>query len=81
MAHFAELDSVGTVLRVIAVNNTELLEDGIESENKGIEFLHSIFGADTLWVQTSYNNSFRGRYAGVGMRYDKSLDEFLPIDV
>lgn len=80
MAHFAELDENNIVLQVIVVNNEELLlEDGTESEIKGIEYLQSIFGSNTTWVQTSYNNSFRGRYAGIGMLYDKDKDIFTNI--
>jgi len=29
-------------------------------------------------VQTSYNGRIRKRFAGVGFRYDPTLDEFLP---
>lgn len=80
MAHFAELDDNNNVIQVIVVNNEELLlEDGTESEDKGVAFIHSILGDNTSWVQTSYNGSFRGRYAGVGMYYDKAQDVFLPI--
>ena len=30
------------------------------------------------WLATSYSNRFRGRYAGLGDRYDPHLDEFVP---
>jgi hypothetical protein len=84
MAHFAQLDQINVVTQVIVVHNNELVaskqttvnEDGsvsvsvIESEDKGIEFCKSLFGADTKWVQTSYNASFRGKYAGIGDTYD-----------
>ena len=30
------------------------------------------------WLATSYSNRFRGRYAGLGDRYDPNLDEFVP---
>jgi hypothetical protein len=55
MATFAELDINNKVLRVIAVHNNELLENGIESEQKGIQFLKSLYGENTIWKQTSYN--------------------------
>jgi hypothetical protein len=29
------------------------------------------------WKQTSYNNNFRGKYAGIGDIYDAELDEFV----
>jgi len=90
MAHFAQLDENNVVLQVITVHNSELVvskqtsvnEDGsiavsvIESEDKGIEFCQSLFGADTRWVQTSYNGSFRGKYAAIGDVYDADAGEF-----
>ena len=75
MAHFAELDSNNIVQRVIVVHNNELLdENGNELEKKGIDFCIQHFGGK--WVQTSYNNNFRTRYAGVGMYYDSIRDSF-----
>lgn len=74
MAHFAELDENNIVTRVIVVDNNELLVDGVESEQKGIEFCVNLFGG--TWIQTSYNNNFRGIFAGIGMTYDPALNEF-----
>jgi hypothetical protein len=79
MAHFAELDETNTVKQVIVVHNNELLdENGIESEQKGIDFCVNLLGGK--WIQTSYNNNFRGRYAGIGMIYDPVNDEFKAIE-
>jgi hypothetical protein len=77
MAHFAKLDANNVVEQVIVVNNAELMEGGEESEAKGIAFCKSLFGADTRWVQTSYNASFRGLYAGIGYTYDAANDVFV----
>ena len=76
MAHFAELDNVSMVKRVLVVNNEVLLKDGVENEQQGIDFLVSLFGG--WWRQTSYNGSFRKNYAGEGMFYDKIVDAFIP---
>lgn len=77
MAHFARIDDQGVVQQVIVVRNEDLLDaDGNESEAVGQAFIASI-GLDGVWIQTSYNNTFRGRYAGVGMVYDVTLDEFI----
>jgi hypothetical protein len=35
-------------------------------------------GLEGTWLQTSYDGSFRGRYANVGSIYDPELDEFDP---
>ena len=78
MAHFAKINSDNIVEQVIVVNNEVLHDDkGIEQESIGVAFCQSLFGADTNWVQTSYNGSFRGRYAGAGMTYDPIKDEFI----
>ena len=29
------------------------------------------------WVQTSYNNNFRGTFAGIGFKYDETADIFI----
>ena len=79
MAHFAQLDKNNIVLQVIVVSNNELIaDDGSESEQKGIEFCQSLFGADTIWKQTSYNKKFRKNYASAGFSYDAVLDAFVP---
>ena len=78
MAHFAELDENNIVQRVLVVNNSNIIDDnGIENEQKGIDFLKNLFGQNTSWVQTSYNNNFRGQYASIGCFYDKEQDVFL----
>ena len=77
MAHFAELDSNNTVLRVIVVNNNNILDsNGQESEEVGINFCKGLFGGE--WKQTSYNANFRKNYAGIGYTYDGVLDAFIP---
>lgn len=75
MAHFAQLDENNIVKQVIVVHNNELLDNGIESEEKGIEFCQSLFGG--TWKQTSYNGSIRKNYAGVGFEYRPDLDAFI----
>jgi hypothetical protein len=76
MAHFAELDENNIVKNVIVVDNHELLdENGIESEQKGIDFCVSHFGG--RWIQTSFNATFRGIYAGIGHTYDEGKDVFI----
>ena len=78
MAHFAKVDANNVVEQVVVVGNEFLLdENGVEQEQLGINFCHSLFGTDTNWRQTSYNGNFRGRYAGIGYVYDATLDEFL----
>ena len=78
MAHFAKLDDTNTVLEVLVVHNNELLVGGIESEEKGIEFLTDWSGGYTNWKQTSYNGRIRKNYAGSGFTFDSIRDAFIP---
>lgn len=78
MAHFAQLDGNNVVTQVIVIHNNELMDNGVESEQKGIDFCKSIYGADTLWVQTSYNGTKRKNFAGPGYTYDPQRDAFIP---
>jgi hypothetical protein len=78
MAHFAKLNENNTVLEILAVNNDVITINGNESETAGIEFLAGLTG-HSKWVQTSYNNSFRKRFATIGGTYNESKDVFLPL--
>jgi hypothetical protein len=78
MAHFAQIGMDNVVLRVDVVRNEDILdENGNESEEMGIQYLKSVHGPLTNWLQTSYNNNFRFRYAGIGMVYNNQYDVFL----
>ena len=71
MAHFAELDSNNTVLRVIKINNEDIKDPstGNEVESFGVVVCQQICGEGGTWKQTSYNHNFRGNYAGLGHTY------------
>lgn len=70
MAHFAKIDENNIVCQVIVIRNEDILdENGNESEAVGQAFIASI-GLDGTWVQTSYNATFRGKYAGHGDKWD-----------
>ena len=77
MAHFAKLDSNNEVLEVLVVMNDDIKdENGNEVEQIGIDFLDAITDSSS-WVQTSYNNTFRKNYAGIGYTYDSTRDAFI----
>lgn len=79
MAHFAKLNENNIVEEVIVVSNDVLLdENNNESEEKGIQFCKDLYGDDTIWIQTSYNNSFRKNFAGIGYTYDTVRNAFIP---
>ena len=76
MAHFAELDETNTVLRVIVVSNDVITIDGVEDEQRGIDFLDDLFPDSGTWVQTSYNHNIRFNFAAAGHTYDPDADAF-----
>lgn len=79
MAHFAKLDENNNVLEVHCVHNNELLdENGVEQEQKGIDFLVNWSGGYPRWKQTSYNGRIRKNYAGIGYTFDAACDAFIP---
>lgn len=67
MAHASELDDNNKVIRVLVFSND--LEPNVE------QFATDLFGG--VWVQTSYNGNFRGKYAAIGDTYDKEKDLFV----
>ena len=76
MAHFARVEN-GIVQQVIVVSNDDCAGgDFPESEAAGQAFIASI-GLSGEWRQTSYNNNFRGTYAGIGFTYDAVNDVFV----
>ena len=90
MAYFAKMDENNVVLEVHSLNNHELVtskntvdENGnvtcsiVESEDKGIAFLTAWSGGYTNWRQTSYNATFRGKFAGIGDTYDPVTNMFI----
>jgi len=78
MAHFAQLDANNVVTEVIVINNDVVQNLPFpESEPIGVAFCQSLYGAETIWKQTSYNNKFRGIYAGIGFSYDPQTDKFV----
>ena len=77
MAHFAEIDQFGRVVRVIVVSNADTSDAaGIEKEYIGKAFCERLFGGN--WVQTSYSGNFRKNYEGVGYTWDAMRNAFIP---
>ena len=72
MAHFAELDGSNIVLRVCVVDNANVPSD---KHIDGETWCTNFWGG--TWKQTSYNNTFRKSYAGIGDTYDATKDVFI----
>jgi len=71
MAHYALLDDNNLVTAVYTgIDETELIE-GVDPET-----WYGRFHGQRC-VRTSYNHRIRGHYAGIGDRYDDTLDIFI----
>jgi hypothetical protein len=73
MAHFAKLGTGNIVEKVIVVSN-----DIAITEQAGIDFINKLYNTRDAWRQTSYNNTIRKNFAGIGYHYDQTRDAFIP---
>jgi hypothetical protein len=71
MAHYAFLDNNNIVTEVITgIDETELIE-GLDTETWYGNFRGQVC------KRTSYNNNYRGKFAGIGYTYDATNDVFI----
>jgi hypothetical protein len=70
MAYFAKIDENNIVTDVLSVPDSQ--------EHRGQEFLAIDLKLGGTWIQTSYNNKIRVRYAGIGYTYNEEFDAFIP---
>jgi hypothetical protein len=76
MVYFAQIEN-NFVVNVIVIDDQVVENKEFpESEPIGIAFCKSLYGEDTEWLQTSYDSSFRGVYATIGLPYNEELGEF-----
>lgn len=85
MAYFAKINEEDIVAEVIAVSNLTLGEPENSypaTEPIGQTFIAETLGLSGTWLQTSYNGTFRGTFAGIGYTYDPISDIFVepPVD-
>src|SRR6056300_132845 len=73
MANFAKLGIGNIVERVEVVSN-----DIATTEQAGVEFLQNLYKDRSTWKQTSYNGNIRKNFAGIGWKYDQTIDAFIP---
>ena len=81
MAHYARVNNENIITFVTPIPN-EMITDinGVEHEDWAFKHLYETI-PDSLgdrWVQTSYNNNFRVRYAGLGYSWNEELNAFIP---
>lgn len=80
MAYFAELDIENKVLRVVVIDDNDVVENGGDQSDTAAEAVKltvPLLGNGVKWVQTSLSGSFRKQYAGLGYTYDSIKDIFL----
>jgi|TARA_B100000035_G_scaffold217621_1_gene186608 hypothetical protein len=80
MAHYARVNSENIVLYVTPIPNEMITdENGVEHEERAFEHLYATIpdSVGDTWVQTSYNNNLRGRYAGIGYTWDADNNVFI----
>lgn len=78
MAHFAQIEN-NVVVDVVVVSNSDIGDLPFPaSEPVGIAFLEQILPGKQ-WKQTSYNGTFRMRYAELGGTYNAEYDAFVSI--
>jgi hypothetical protein len=79
MAHFVKLSDSNVVEDVIVIDNS-VLDDGSGSDNEqlGKDYIANDLKLSGNWIQTSYNNNFRGMYAEIGGTYNETFDKFVP---
>lgn len=69
-AHAAKIEN-GVVTQVIVIPRQEDDRDDLVTA-----YCNSI-GLEGTWIDTSYVGARRGKYAGIGDKYDAELDEFV----
>jgi hypothetical protein len=67
------MDANNMVVDVVSVSN-----EVATSEDAGVAFLQQLYGADTVWLQCSYNAAIRKHYPGIGYTYQADIDAFVP---
>ena len=76
MASFAKMGLNNKVIEVLVIHDNELVVDGVENEQHGINFLRKLTGW-TNWKQTSSSAHIRKNHVGRGGTYDASRDAFI----
>jgi len=84
MAHYAFIDSNNIVVKVITgVDETVTQDDNGTPVGGSTEAWEAFYEAQAWHTgltckRTSYSNSMRGKFAGIGDIWNADLDEFVP---
>jgi CRISPR/Cas system CMR subunit Cmr6 (Cas7 group RAMP superfamily) len=80
MAHFSEIDLNNIVLRVVRACDTDIANNGGEQSEQAAEHFKTVCPLSingVKWIQTSYNNNFRKKYARIGDTFDSTKNKFI----
>jgi hypothetical protein len=80
MAHFVEIDLNNIVLRVVRACDNDIANNGGEQSEQAAEHFKTICPLSingVKWIQTSYNNNFRKKYARIGDTFDSTKNKFI----
>lgn len=78
MAQFVKLNENNIVTEIHSISNIELLdENGIETEQKGIQFLTQWSNGYTNWKLISTDSMCITPNAIIGSTYDETTDRFI----
>lgn len=78
MKYFAQLDNNNIVLRINAVDEKDATDESNNiNEEKGIDFLKSLFGQETKWAMCDDTGVFRKNFPAIGASFDEANDAFI----
>ena len=76
MVYFAKLDENNNVLEIHSVDDSIIVQDGVENEYLGKLFLNQTFNSESKYIQTSYNTRGGVHYQSNGLRSQDQSKSF-----
>jgi len=80
MADFAEINSNGEVIRVIVIDDNDVINNGGNNSTEAVNFVTNLIGLKSVnnkWVQSFKDGSFHQRPAAIGGTYDSNKNVFI----
>jgi|TARA_R110000796_G_scaffold79585_1_gene176717 hypothetical protein len=80
MAKFAEINSLNEVLKIIDINDQDIIDNGGHQSTEVAQFIETIIplsDSGVKWVEMTDDGSFRKQGAVVGGTYDSIKDKFI----
>ena len=80
MANFAEIDSNGEVIRIIVIDDNDVINNGGNNSIEAVNFVTNLIGLKSVnnrWIQSFKDGSFNQRPAEIGGTYDSNKNVFI----